>query len=120
MPLGFRVASGPNRWEDLCGNRGGNWLTSSAKRYPRRAPWHRRESGLAMPVRSAHLAPGSTFHVSRFTPPLRLLPESLHHPPHPLDALTRVLIGATAFEGDDAVPAVLVQEGHAGADVRSE
>src|ERR1035441_905187 len=117
MPLGFRVASGPNRWEDLCGNRGGNWLTSSAKPRPRKTRWHRRESGLAMPVRSAHLAADSTFHVSRFTPLLRLLPESLHHGAHPLDALARVLVGAAAFEGDYAVPAMLVQVGHAGADV---
>src|ERR1035441_6615934 len=46
-----------------------------------------------------------------------LLPESLHHRPHPLHALAGVLVGAAAFEGDDAVPAVLVQERHAGADV---
>src|ERR1039458_2839371 len=55
----------------------------------------------------------STLHAS--TP--RLLPQPLHHGAHPLDALARVLFGAAAFEGDDAVPALLVQVGHAGADV---
>src|ERR1035438_4517490 len=69
---------------------------------------HRRQLWLRQRTKSVDAYPSH---------PLCLLPQSLHHALHPLDALTCVLFGAAAFEGDDAVPAVLVQVGHAGADV---
>jgi len=48
---------------------------------------------------------------------LWLLPQSRHQTLHPLDTLPCVLIRATAFDRDHAVPAVTVQIGHAISDV---